>query len=191
MQVPLEPTLHCCCYILHGQDSWTLMWPPPRRHSLDWLFQGTEGGEGLQLLLDPSQGVGKLLVADDADSELDPLQQLPRQSLVALNDLLYLQHLIQHLHGWVRSCELGPACSNATQKCAHWEAPADREGPADLTGEQDGGCKWPLLLMVMESPTIGGSLLENSENWHLAGPGGKQGVCWTRRVSGLSQQLVC
>ena len=41
---------------------------------LNGLFDGAVGCEGLQLLLDAGEGVGELLVADDADGLLDPLQ---------------------------------------------------------------------------------------------------------------------
>ena len=43
---------------------------------LDGLLYGAIGGEGLQLLLNSSQGVGELLVADDRDGLLNPVQQV-------------------------------------------------------------------------------------------------------------------
>ena len=64
---------------------------------LDGLFDGAVGGEGLQLLLYARQGVGKLLVADDGDGLLDPVQQVRGQPLVAVHDLLRLYAVLKDL----------------------------------------------------------------------------------------------
>lgn len=71
--------------------------PFPSGASLDRLLQCAIGRESLKLLLHPTQGVGKLLVADEAHGAMDPGQQLGRQLLIALHDPAHLQHLVQHL----------------------------------------------------------------------------------------------
>lgn len=40
---------------------------------LGWLLDGNVGAEGLQLLLDTSQGVGELAAVQDSDGLLDPV----------------------------------------------------------------------------------------------------------------------
>ena len=64
---------------------------------LDGLLDGAVGGEGLQLLLHARQGVGELLVADDGDGLLDPVQQVRGQPLVAAHDLLRLHAVLEDL----------------------------------------------------------------------------------------------
>lgn len=48
----------------------------PRGHLLGWLFHSAVGIEGLQLVLDATQGIGQLPVIEGHDRLLDPLQQL-------------------------------------------------------------------------------------------------------------------
>lgn len=65
--------------------------------SLGGLFHGAVGVEGLQLLLDAHQRVGKLAIVEDNDCLLDPLQQVRGQRLVLLDHLLCLDGVVQHL----------------------------------------------------------------------------------------------
>ena len=73
---------------------------------LGWLLDGAVGAEGLQLLLDTGQGVGKLAAVQDGDGLLEPGEQVRGQPTVLLNHLLSLNgvvdylgnHLVTHSH---------------------------------------------------------------------------------------------
>ena len=54
---------------------------------LGWLLDGAVGAEGLQLLLDTGQGVGKLAAVQDSDGLLDPGKQVRGQPTVLLNQV--------------------------------------------------------------------------------------------------------
>ena len=64
---------------------------------LGWLLDGTVGAEGLQLLLDTGQGVGKLAAVQDSDGLLDPGKQVRGQPTVLLNHLLSLNGMVDYL----------------------------------------------------------------------------------------------
>lgn len=64
---------------------------------LGWLLDGTVGAEGLQLLLDTSQGVGELAAVQDSDGLLNPGEQVRGQPTVLLNHLLGLNGVVDYL----------------------------------------------------------------------------------------------
>ena len=74
---------------------------------LGWLLNGAVGAEGLQLLLDTSQGVGEFAAIQDSDGLLNPGEQVRGQPTVLLNHRLGLNgvvnylgnHLVTHPHG--------------------------------------------------------------------------------------------
>lgn len=66
-------------------------------HSLGRFLHGPVRVEGLKLLLDSNQGVGKLAVVEDDDGLLDPLQQIGRQRFIFLDHLLRLDGVVKHL----------------------------------------------------------------------------------------------
>lgn len=75
--------------------------------SLGRLLYGAIGVEGLKLLLNSCQRVGKFPVVQHNDSLLNPSQQVWRQSLILINHLLCLNGLIQNLKEEVNDSEEG------------------------------------------------------------------------------------
>lgn len=62
-----------------------------------WLLHSAVGAEGLQLLLDAHQGVGKVAAVQDSDGLLDPDKQVRGQPTVLLNHLLGLNGMVNYL----------------------------------------------------------------------------------------------
>ncbi len=73
------------------------VWCVSGRHSLGRFLYCPVSVEGLKLLLDSNQRVGKLAVVEDDDGLLDPLQQIRRQRFIFLDHLLGLDGVVEHL----------------------------------------------------------------------------------------------
>lgn len=82
-----------------------LSWVPG--HLLGWFLHGAVGAKGLQLLLYPSQRVGKLAVVEDGDGLLDPGEQVRSQAAVLLNHLLGLDGVVNDLWDHLVSRTMG------------------------------------------------------------------------------------
>ena len=100
-------------------------------HLLGWLLHGAVGIEGLELVLDPAQGVGQLPVIEGHDGLLDPLKQLGGQGFILLHQALCLHGVVQHL----RDHDVGSLAQSS---------------PAPASGEQD---PRPGLLRPVRPPT--------------------------------------
>ena len=72
----------------------TLQVPRPL---LGWLLHSAVGAEGLELLLDACQGVGKLAAVQDSDGLLNPGEQVRGQPTVLFNHLLSLNGMVNYL----------------------------------------------------------------------------------------------
>ena len=74
----MKPASFCICHLINETKmALNIKMPFKDPHNvLDGLLDGAVGGEGLQLLLDSGQRVGELLVAEDRDGLLYPVQQV-------------------------------------------------------------------------------------------------------------------
>lgn len=74
-----------------------MKWKSSWFDSLGRLLDSTVGVEGLKLLLNSSQRVGKFPVVQHDDGLFNPSEQVRRQSFVLIDHLLRLDGLIQNL----------------------------------------------------------------------------------------------